>query len=76
MTKKIERCQIAGKKITSAQDLLDIGLAADTLRLKTSKDCHERPRENGGPASLPICREGCPFYKRTLGRGKLHIVDY
>jgi len=69
MTKKIERCQIAGKQITSAQDLLDMGLAADTLRLNTSRDCQERPRENGGPASIPECRNGCPFYEMFALKG-------
>lgn len=64
MNKIIEKCQIAGKNITSAHDLIDNGLAAETTRMHVLPDCHERPRENGGPASLPKCREDCPFYIR------------
>ena len=62
MSKIIEKCQIAGKKINSAHDLVNNGLPADTTRLHYLGDCHERPRENGGPASLPECRKFCPFY--------------
>ena len=63
MKKQIEKCQIAGKTINSAQDLLDNQLAASTYRMQIIRDCHERPRENGGPASLPECRKWCPFYE-------------
>lgn len=63
MKKNNEKCQIAGKTISSAKDLLDIGLPVDTTRMHIVTDCHERPRENGGPASLPVCRAECPFYE-------------
>lgn len=62
MGKKIEKCQIAGKQINSAHDLIEGGLVANTLNMQYL-DCQQRPRENGGPASLPLCRQGCPFYE-------------
>lgn len=62
MNKIIEKCQIAGKQINSAHDLINNGLPADTTRMHYLGDCRERPRENRGPASLPECRKFCPFY--------------
>lgn len=62
MNKKIEKCQIAGKQINSAHDLIDNGLTANTLNMQYL-NCEQRPRENGGPASLPLCRQECPFHK-------------
>lgn len=65
MKKNKEKCQIAGMKINSATDLLENDLAAGTYRMQIVRDCDLRPRENGGPASLPQCRNGCPFYKNS-----------
>jgi hypothetical protein len=64
MNKRVERCQIAGKQISSAHDLVDNGLVASLIRMKFLGKCqNNRVRENGGPASMPLCREGCPFYE-------------
>lgn len=64
MSKKFERCKIAGKQISSAHDLVDNGYEASLIRMKFLGDCKNiRIRENGGPASMPLCRDGCPFHE-------------
>lgn len=61
MKKNVEKCGLANKNIHSADDLLKNELPASTYGMQIVRDCHQRPRENGGPASLPECREPCPF---------------
>lgn len=61
--KNNEICRLAEGKINNAQNILEKGINLSTYSLTVFKDCQERPRENGGPASLPVCRDNCPFYE-------------